>query len=212
MVFGALNLSKPHTNRDILPLMNYRRGLQRVYAVLTVGWIVTLLFAQPPNRLKFWSLPIDYDALAKKAGAISSSPPVDYDALAQQARAISSSVDYTAVTKQFGGTPVAPSAQTGKDWFAANAPKSSEPFRPPPLSSWKGSAADSSDAGTFKLAPPSSWQGPADLSSLGYTETSRLGKLLWLLGVLLIPPAIGYGLLFYLARWVYRGFRPAAQV
>lgn len=53
--------------------MNYRRGFQRIYAVLTVGWIATSLFALPPYRLRFWGPPIDYDPLAIKAGAIDDS-------------------------------------------------------------------------------------------------------------------------------------------
>jgi hypothetical protein len=35
--------------------MNYRRGLQRVYAVLTVVWIAAVLFVIPPDRLRVWS-------------------------------------------------------------------------------------------------------------------------------------------------------------
>jgi hypothetical protein len=35
--------------------MNYRRGLQRVYAVLTVGWIAVVLFALPAYRQRFWA-------------------------------------------------------------------------------------------------------------------------------------------------------------
>jgi hypothetical protein len=49
--------------------MNYRRGFQRIYALLTVGWVAALLFALPPYRLIFWEPPIDYDALAITAGA-----------------------------------------------------------------------------------------------------------------------------------------------
>ena len=35
--------------------MNYRRGFQRVYAVLAVAWVVGLLFVLPADRLNFWS-------------------------------------------------------------------------------------------------------------------------------------------------------------
>lgn len=35
--------------------MNYRRGFQRVYAVLVVLWIGSVLFALPSDRLRFWS-------------------------------------------------------------------------------------------------------------------------------------------------------------
>ena len=49
--------------------MNFRRGFQRVYAVLTVAWIGILLFALPSHRLKFWIPDIDYDAMAEYARA-----------------------------------------------------------------------------------------------------------------------------------------------
>ncbi|HSR07238.1 MAG TPA: hypothetical protein VLM42_08820 [Bryobacteraceae bacterium] len=34
--------------------MNYRRGFQRVYAVLTVVWIAGLILALPNYRVRFW--------------------------------------------------------------------------------------------------------------------------------------------------------------
>ena len=34
--------------------MNYRRGLQRIYAVLAIMWVATLLYVLPSERLKFW--------------------------------------------------------------------------------------------------------------------------------------------------------------
>ena len=37
---------------------------------------------------------------------------------------------------------------------------------------------------------------------------SRWIKFLWLAAVLFLPPAIGYAMLFYVLRWIYRGFRP----
>jgi len=39
---------------------------------------------------------------------------------------------------------------------------------------------------------------------------SRSSKILGLAGLLFLPPAIGYIMLFHVLRWVYRGFRPAA--
>jgi len=36
--------------------MNYRRGVQRIYAALAFGWIAAVLFTQPPDRLKFWQV------------------------------------------------------------------------------------------------------------------------------------------------------------
>jgi hypothetical protein len=41
---------------------------------------------------------------------------------------------------------------------------------------------------------------------------SRLRKALWLAGVLIGPPATGYGFLFFVIPWIYRGFRPASRM
>jgi hypothetical protein len=47
--------------------MNYRRGFHRVYAVLTVAWVVVVLFTQPHDSLKFWqAIPIPtFEELSK---------------------------------------------------------------------------------------------------------------------------------------------------
>ena len=34
--------------------MNYRRGLQRVSAVLAIAWVAGVLFALPADRVRFW--------------------------------------------------------------------------------------------------------------------------------------------------------------
>lgn len=71
--------------------MNYRRGLQRVYLVLTVAWFLLVLLMVVSNRWVWepWQITpsyapdwftqnaphaVDYTALAKEAGAISSQP------------------------------------------------------------------------------------------------------------------------------------------
>ena len=46
--------------RDILTPMNYRRGSQRLYVVMTGAWIGLLLLALPSYRVRFWVAPIDY--------------------------------------------------------------------------------------------------------------------------------------------------------
>jgi hypothetical protein len=34
----------------------------------------------------------------------------------------------------------------------------------------------------------------------------------WVTGIAIVPSALGYVLLFYVAPWVYRGFRPGTQI
>jgi hypothetical protein len=39
---------------DLLILMNYRRGFQRIYGVLVITWIVALLYLMPAERVNVW--------------------------------------------------------------------------------------------------------------------------------------------------------------
>jgi hypothetical protein len=54
--------------RDILTPMNYRRGLKRIYAVLTVAWVVIVLLTVLTGRWEPWlrlqpkTLPADFSA------------------------------------------------------------------------------------------------------------------------------------------------------
>ncbi len=34
----------------------------------------------------------------------------------------------------------------------------------------------------------------------------------WVIGLVLVPPALGYFVLFHVSRWIYRGFKPATQI
>lgn len=57
-------------------VMNFRTGFQRLFAVLSVGWVAAILLIEGPKLLQpnDWQT-VDYDALAGQAGAISSLPP-----------------------------------------------------------------------------------------------------------------------------------------
>ena len=39
--------------------MNYKRGFQRLYAVLTLTWAGLVLLTAPSDRLRFWTTPAD---------------------------------------------------------------------------------------------------------------------------------------------------------
>jgi hypothetical protein len=86
--------------------MNYRCGLQRVYAVLTTAWIIALLFILPADRLKFWQAD-QWETLADHAVPMSAAaaspqpkssgqPDIDYDALAKRAISETSQVKFAA--------------------------------------------------------------------------------------------------------------------
>ena len=94
---------------DMLAPMNYRRGFQRLYAVLAIAWVAGLLFTLPSDRLRFWAAlsPAQFDPDAFMAAQARDKPPpppgaqpipplppgfkldapaVDYAALADKAR------------------------------------------------------------------------------------------------------------------------------
>jgi hypothetical protein len=44
------------------------------------------------------------------------------------------------------------------------------------------------------------------------SPNTRTVRTLWLAGILLMPPAVGYGVFFIVVPWIYRGFKPAKQI
>jgi hypothetical protein len=56
--------------------MSFRRGFQRVYAVLTIAWIACVLFLLPSDRLTFWDAPDDsYAARVRDTKNLENPPP-----------------------------------------------------------------------------------------------------------------------------------------
>ena len=246
-----------------LPALSYRRGLLRINMVLTAAWIIGLLIALPPYRLKFWIVPVDdsYATRLKESRAIGSLP---------QGYILEHTLEWTkqhnaqidALSKKYGGT-VAPA---GKDWFKENAPQATAgsgstsssakqhqiPATLPSdffsrkedyISLGKKIKAkylgayddlDDADVGVRAAAKypdalkPGPWQDyitppstkPTDDLQIvvptdsfipdepSFAENSRIGKSLWLLGLLFGPPLVGYFGLFILFPWLYRGFKP----
>jgi hypothetical protein len=118
--------------------MNYRRGFQRVYAVLTVARVAAVLLTQPHDRLEFWQV-----------------------------------------------TPV-PTFEEFKKSFPVPA--------------------------EVKFSANSAVAWDSDWKVLEPQPVSRTQKVLWLAQILLIPPAFGYLIAFFLIPWIYRGFRPATHI
>ena len=114
--------------------MNYRRGLQRLYAALTVAWVSAMLLTLPPDRIKAWSVPSNGPSPTEFLG-FERDHPMRY----------------------------------AVDLFLIN------------------------------NLPNPSWN-------------SRLQKFTWLICILAVPPVLGYAILFGVAPWVYRGFKPATHI
>lgn len=118
--------------------MNYRRGFQRIYAVIAVLWAV--LIVATLGQKDGWGSTRDQSPLYIVKSEPLPTPPAGYV------------VDPSEVQ------PV-----KAPDWFDQTRPHS---------------------------APE-----------------SRLHYFLWTAGAAVVPPALGYGLLFGLVPWIYRGFR-----
>jgi len=121
--------------RDILTPMNYRRGLQRVYAALTVVWIAGVLFAVLMGRWEPWH--------------------------------------------RF-------EPQNGWSFVNETPTVSPEDF----LNGKTARLSDIDDAATQRMIMHQRWA--------------------WASGISTVPPLVLYFLLFYVAPWIYRGFRPNA--
>jgi hypothetical protein len=61
-----ITIGRGKSHSDARIPRNYRRGFQRVYAILTVVWVVLLLVTLPVSRLKFWQ-PEKWETLSDHA-------------------------------------------------------------------------------------------------------------------------------------------------
>lgn len=96
--------------------MNYRRGLQRVYAVITVVWIAAWLFALPSYRLRFWVAPVD-DSYATRVKESKGVPGIL--APLPEGYVLEHTIEWEKQNK----------AKKQQDCFADNAPPATEPIR-----------------------------------------------------------------------------------
>jgi len=176
--------------------MNYRRGLQRVYAVLTVGWIAVVLFALPSVRLKFWSVqPNDWTSVpgghlvvdpAEVTSAPSPTPP----------RGAIKQIEFEGVIHEF---PEDFTDDEIRKALTAYAPLTPEQYQ----------AALNAGFTPEQIIEHEKTRKAATTLQAPFSE-SRTAKAAWLAGVLFLPPISGYAAIFLLIPWVYRGFRPAS--
>jgi hypothetical protein len=160
----------------MLPLMNYRTGFQRLYVAFTVAYIAVISFALPPDRLRFWSVPVrdsvDIDAPNNAASQFDPDAFMAGRKLAEQASQ--------------GPNPETPAAPTPRVTVFGD--PVIDPPPPPP--------------GVRFVADPT-----PETPTVQVPVESRASKLLSLSGILFLPPAFGYALLFFVIPWIYRGFR-----
>jgi hypothetical protein len=175
------------------PKLNYRKGFTRLYVVLAVGWITTVLIALPSYRIRFWEKTIDYDALAQQARDRNPVDPID------------------AIAAKYGGVDSPADLQTFDVEGARRAGASDDDILKHLTQTRGFDVQGALKAGATKqgiithlstVRPK-----PTDSRSSGIPEESRLGKLLYLLSLLFGPPVGAYLCCFLVVPWIFRGFR-----
>jgi hypothetical protein len=191
--------------------MNYRRGFQRVYAVLTVAWVAGVLLVLPADRLNFWRQRNTDDH---------EGPVVDSVTWTGERK---QEIDFTIRGRNFQPGSLVLIAQ----YTQAGGWKYLESLQPRSIETnelivhYAGLPASEDmlivERPDQRMSRPMPFLVAADEQPrserlyehirLELTADSRLGRILWLLSLLMLLPAFGYTALFYLAPWVFRGFK-----
>jgi hypothetical protein len=177
--------------------MDYRRGFQRVYAVAAIVWIGGALIALPSDRVRFWAGPDRVETISQEeAGRWLQA---QYKARSRPVIAFVNRL----VAKNFGKLP------PEQDLLRAMAedPEFRKLYRiegievrPPTAAPERGPTADSWAEEFRSLRAEQS-----------EARASRTRRLLWLLGVLFVPPVAFYVAGFYAAPWIADGFKSGAD-
>lgn len=183
--------------------MNYRRGLQRLYAVLTVAWIATLLFILPSDRVNFWVA----DHLVASSATIRGKT-LDLSQMSDgQLQA------YKEMLEKRGSGGTASESRTkristkGKTFIVPGDAAQSEIQRiAGPGVAWTEVPNDVWQ----DVAKNDDWKIWAE-GDRSEPLSPRPQRALWLAAVLFAPPLLGYATIFLLIPWIYRGFRPATR-
>jgi len=171
--------------------MNYRRGFQRVYAVLAAVWVALVLLVSIRDRPK----PIDWSAAARESGGV-----VDLSSLG------------------FVPDKDQPLASVGGETFKdrnGHVVTSFDPkdLSPEPSKDAKRSGNISGWSFADEPKPPNKADSPPTLPRdfSGWDTSPEVRTRYWATrsAVGLLPPALLYLFLFQVIPWVYRGFRQA---
>lgn len=185
--------------------MNYRRGLQRFYAVLAFCWVAFILIAIPSGQFEISPLD-DYRRAVEQTGA------PNWDDIAKESGGtISSSAPKQATTlKQ-------------QDWFDANAPGAKASIRALPIDLAKNIPTfdEFVSSRAPQIAAPTELKTRVEKPAYAVLDTRRHDRAArdytvaawsWAVGLATIPTALVYLLLFVVAPWVYRGFRSGTHI
>ena len=169
--------------------LNYRSGLQRIYTVGSVVWIVLAFTVAVRDR------------------------PGRPDWFARNGTKTASQTEVDAIIEKYGGKPATTPPVDPHDWITVT--EGIGKFVPPPLSNGQGPALRSSDTGskgdyTISDSPtppaPDPWKvvkvepppGESQFRYWGYRSA-----------IALIVPGLGYLFMFWILPWIGRGFTHA---
>jgi hypothetical protein len=192
--------------------MNYRRGFQRIYAVLTVAWVAGILLLLPTDRLDFWREV--RTNIPKATDKVQIQMPPGCDSLHRLVVEEWVAAHPNANQDEFLKEQQAP-RKNGSNFTAADchdafapcwdqSPASRPDDKCSELEIFKRVEEKLVEANENHLAKPT-WI--YEHLTLAVPIESRLQRFLCLLSLLLLPPALGYAAFFYVAPWVFRGFK-----
>jgi len=207
--------------------MNYRRGFQRLYAVIAATWVVVLLLVLPSGRLRFWNACPGQNSWGDCPVA-DYLPPLLTDADIDRPDAKEVSHLPPGWKPEDAGKPKPDLWEEARKAFQ----RGERPWEiwenhsniPPPPPGFTLDAAtptlvQAPDGDFFRF--PASMKTPDIESAMRKLYPSHspilyrikpVGKaFFWLAGVLFGPPLFGYAALFFLIPWIYRGFRPPPE-
>jgi hypothetical protein len=194
--------------------MNYRRGFQRIYAVLTVAWAATVMLLLPADRVNFGR---QQNTAAHEAPVVESvtwtgerTQEIDFRIRGRnfQPGCLVLIAQYT----QAGGwkyrASLQPHETTAHELIVryAGLPANED------MAVVENPDERMSRAVPFLIAAEQpKWESFYEHITLAVPVDSRIERFLCLLGLLMLPPAFGYAVLFYFAPWIFRGFKATEQ-
>jgi len=169
--------------------VNYRRGFQRFFVAVSIGWVTLWLYLLWPNPAWLISRPIQHYRFIRIKGLL-----IPIDTLNR----------LTANEK----------AQAVKMWLAEKGNEPTKPAAVELLSDEEKSALASGekDPSAIALAESPERYEHDVLVLLGMSASGPVWKFAWKawrgpVATAFVPPALFYFLFFYVGRWIYRGFR-----
>lgn len=193
--------------------MNYHRGLQRLYAMLTVVWFAIVLLTTPADRFDFW-----------KNRSVGTATPVVTSVTWSGEQ--NQEIDFIVHGKNFQQGCFALiaiySPESGWRYLDSLQPRETHPnllrlhYRSVPVAEdlvlVENPGGLMSQPTPFVVAAEQPEQDNLFQNLTRAVDDDVPGQgFLWFVLCLLLPPALGYAALFVLIPWIFRGFKSPKQ-